>query len=84
MAEKSTIKLPFPSEINKINRLGEDLIKPQVKYNIIDFDNDISTPFIPKIREKTHALTPLPQIIVDAQNNGKEFLKKLSVYNFFF
>lgn len=84
MAEKNTIKLPFNSEINKINKLGEDLIKPQVKYNITDFDNDISTPFLPKIREKTYTLTPLSQIIVDAQKQGKDFLNTLSVQNFFF
>jgi len=55
----------------EVNKLGEEMIKPQLKYEINDFDNDISIPFIPKLREKHNALVPLQDIILNAQKEKK-------------
>lgn len=78
VSEKTANSLSFPSEINKINKKGEEMIKPQENFNIDDFDNDISIPFVPKIKEKANSLIPLQDIIIEAQKEGKNFFEKLS------
>ena len=55
----------------EVNKIGEEMIKPQLKYEIDDFDNDITIPFIPKLREKHNALVPLQDIIINAQKEKK-------------
>ena len=60
--------------------MGENLEKPQIKYDITDFDNEISIPFIPKIKEKNNAMVPLQDSIKEAQKDKSFFLKNLSVF----
>lgn len=72
--------IPTSFELNKINKLGEEQIKPQIKYQINDFENDISLPFVPKIKEKHNALVQIQESIIKAQQKLSSFLNNLPVF----
>lgn len=56
------------------------MTKPQIKHNISDFDNDITVPWIPKIKEKNNALVPMPNSIIEAQKDKNSFINEVFYY----
>lgn len=59
-------------------QLKDDFPKPQIVYSIDDFDNDITVPFIPKLREKPHAKMPIDENVKFAQNDKTKFMKSIN------
>ena len=56
------------------------MTKPQIKHSISDFDNDITIPWIPKIKEKPNALVPLPASIIEAQKDKNTILNEVPIF----
>lgn len=73
--------MPDKNEISKINKMGDEIEKPQKTYIIDNFDNDLSRCFIPKIMEKDNSVVPLDTNIKTAQNNPELFFEINKVKN---
>lgn len=65
------------NDVSTINRLAQDIPKPQLVYGIDDFDNDVEKCFIPKIKEKLYSQFELNPLILEAQQNPELFFKKV-------
>ncbi len=65
------------NNVTAINKLAQDIPKPQIVHGIDDFDNDVSKCFIPKIKEKLFSKYELDPLILEAQNNSDLFFKKV-------